>query len=95
MGVNGASKTFSFATWVICILIGCRYPFIEYWQPLLVQSTATCSQPDPQNEQQPRVNHFQLHILGNLSSDWLQTSIYQILAAFTGKKNSNMLTAVS
>jgi len=37
------------------------------------------------------VNDFSLCIIGNLSSEWLQTSIDEILAAFMGKNNSNTL----
>jgi hypothetical protein len=33
--------------------------------------------------------------LSKLCSDWLQPSIYAILAAFTGKSNSQMLPAAS
>jgi len=93
MSVNGASMMWSFASWIIYVPIGCRHPFIRYWLPLLRKTTATCSLPYPGNELQWSINHFQLRILGNLCSVWLQTSIYQLLAAFTGKNNSNMLPA--
>jgi len=59
------------------------------------KNTATCSLPHPENQHQRSVLDFKHHILGNLSSDWLQTSIYEILAAFTGKINSEMLPASS
>jgi len=85
MSVNGASTIVSFTSWAIYIPIGWRHPFIRYWQPLLGKTTATCSQPHHENERQRSINDFQLHILGNLCSNWLQTSIYEILAAFTGK----------
>jgi len=45
----------------------------------------TCSLQHPENECQRSVNDVQLRVLGNSSSDWLQISIYEILAAFTGK----------
>jgi hypothetical protein len=38
---------------------------------------------------------FYLGILSKLCSDWLQTSIFEILAAFIGKNNSAMLPAAS
>jgi hypothetical protein len=43
-----------------------------------------------QNDDQWSVNNFYLCILRNLCSNWLQTSIYEILAAFGPKNNSNM-----
>jgi len=53
------------------------------------------SLPHSENERPWSVNHFQLCILGNLSSDWLQASIDEILAAFGGKNSSDMLPAAS
>jgi len=35
MSVNGAWTIFCFPFWIIYVLIGCRHPFIRYWQPLL------------------------------------------------------------
>jgi len=95
MSINGASMDCSFASWVCYVQIGCGHPFIKYWQPSLTKTTATRSLRHPENERQRSVNDFQLCILGKLCSDWLQTSIYQILAAFTGKNNSDTLPAAS
>jgi len=86
MSVNRASTIFSFASWVMYVLIGYRDPFFRQWQPLLGKTTATCSLLYPANERQPSVNNIQLHILGNLCYDWLQRSIYQIMAACAGEK---------
>jgi len=85
MSVNGASTNVSFPSWVIDIPIGWRHPFIRYWQPLHGKTTVTYSLQDPENDCQQSVNNFRLGILGNLCSDWLHTSIYEILVAFTGK----------
>jgi len=95
MSVNAASTMISFASWVIHVPIGCRHPFHRYWQPLLGKTTATCSLPHPENECERSVNNLKLRILGNLFSDSLQQYMYQILAAFTGKNNSDMLPAAS
>jgi len=95
MSVNRASMIFSFASWVIYVLIGCRHPFIRYWQFLLAQTTVTCSLPYSENERQWSFNDFKLCIFDDLCSNWLQTSTYQILAAFTGINNSDMLPATS
>ena len=95
ISLNGASTMFSFSPWVIYVPIGCRHPFVRYWQPWLRKTTVTCSLPHPENERQRMVNDFYHHILSNLCSDWLQRSIYQILAAFTGKNYSAMLPATS
>jgi len=65
------------------------------WELLLAKETAPRSSPHSENEHQQSVNHFYLRILANLFSDWLNTSIYQILAALTGKKDSKMLHAAS
>jgi hypothetical protein len=53
------------------------------------------SPPNCENVRHWRVNDLEPCIVGNSYSDWLQTSIYQILAAFTGKNNSDMLPAAS
>jgi hypothetical protein len=66
-----------------------------YWPLLLSKETATQSPPHSEYERQRRVNDFALRILANLYSNWLQTSIYQILAAFTGKNYSDTLLAAS
>jgi len=95
MRVSGASMIISFASRVVYVPIGCRHPFIKYWQPLLAKSTATCSLLHPENMRQQSISNFQLPILSNLSSDWLQTSVHQILAAFTGKNTSDMLPVAS
>ena len=91
MSVYGALMIFSFASSIIHVAICCLHPFIRYWQPLLGKTTATCSQMDTENERQRSVNHCQLPLLGNLCSDWLQTSIHQISAAVTGPSNSDMM----
>jgi hypothetical protein len=33
MSVNKALAIFSFASWLIYVPLGCRHPFIKYWQP--------------------------------------------------------------
>jgi len=59
MSMHGVSTIFSFKSWVIYFPIGCRHPFIKYWQPLLAQTTATCSLPHPENEcQQVQLWHI-------------------------------------
>jgi hypothetical protein len=68
---------------------------MRYWHPLLAKTTATWSLRHPENDRQWSANDFELCILPKLCSDWCQASIYEILAAFTGKTNSNMLPAAS
>jgi hypothetical protein len=84
---------FNIASWLIYVLIGCRHPSIGYWQHLLESTTATYSLLLPENEHQQRVTEFELHIMRILYSDRLQTSIYQILAAYTVNNYSDMLPA--
>jgi hypothetical protein len=93
MSINRQSMIFSFTSWVIYILIGCRHPFIKYWQPLQTSTTASYSLSHPENECQLSVNDFWLCIVGNLCSIVLQTNIYALLAPFIGKNNSEMLHA--
>jgi len=95
MSVNRVLTIVSFASWVIYVLIGWRHPFTRSWQPLLGKTTATCSLLHHENEHQRSVNDSRLHILGNLCSDWLQTSIYEILAVFTSKNNGDVVPAAS
>jgi len=58
MCVNGVSTIFSFASRASYIPIGCRHPFMRYWQPLMAKTTATCSLRHPENERQWSVNDF-------------------------------------
>jgi hypothetical protein len=95
MSVNGASTIFSFASRLSYVPIGVKRPFLRYWQPLLAKTTVTCSLRHPENESQRSVNDFQLCILSKLCSNRCQTSIYEILAAFTGINDSDMLPAAS
>jgi len=85
MSVNRASTITSFVCWVIYFPIGLRHPFPRYWKPLLGITRATCSLPHLENQCQRSVNNFQLRILGNVCSDWLQISIDNILAACSGE----------
>jgi hypothetical protein len=82
-----------------------NYHMFESWWKLLSMA-ADVEWTIHQNERQQSVNRAPLEhqqsirdlwlcILGILCSDWLQTSIYQIWAAFTGKYNRNMLPAAS
>ena len=52
MSVNGASTIVSFVAGVSYIPIGCGYPFMRYWQPLLAKTTVTCSLRHLENERQ-------------------------------------------
>jgi len=58
MSVNGASTIISFASWVSYVLIGCRHPFMRYWQPLLAKTTATRSLQHPENERHQGIKDF-------------------------------------
>jgi len=58
MSVNGASTIFSFSSWVSYIPIGCRDPFMRYWQPLLAKTTVTRSLRHPENERRQSINEF-------------------------------------
>jgi len=69
MNINGGSRTFRFAFWVIYVPIGCRHPYTRYWQPLLGKTTVTCYMPHPENERQRSINNSQLRIFGDLRSN--------------------------
>jgi len=85
MSVIGASMIVSFASWVIYFPIGCRHPFIKYWQPLLAKTTATCSLPHPDNECQRSVNSFSCCIFGNQAIVLIIVFIKELLTALQGK----------
>jgi len=55
----------SFASWAICVPIGCRHPFIRYWQPLLAKTKAASSLLHPDVERQQSVNSFGSWVFGN------------------------------
>jgi len=85
MSVNGASTIFSVPSWVMYVPIGCRHPFIKYWQPLLAETTKTCSLPHPENERQQSVNSFSCCIFGNQGIALIFAFIKELLTALIGK----------
>jgi len=66
-----------------------------YWQPLLAQDTVTRSLPLSDNETQQSINNLWPCIMCNLTGNWLQKSINEVIAAFRVKNNSEMLPAPS
>jgi len=85
MSVNGGSTIFSFASWVIFVLIGCSHPFIRYWQPLPGKTTATCSLPYPENEHLRGVDGFSCGIFGNQDIAWIFIFPTELLTTLSGK----------
>jgi len=85
MSVNRASTNFSFESWVIFFLIGCRHPFIQHWQPSLAKTTATCSLPHTENECQWSINSFGCCILGKQGIALISAFIMELLTAVTDK----------
>jgi len=67
ISIIGELTICSFASWVIHILIACRHPFMRYWQPLQLKSTATGSLPHPTNERPRSVHSSSCPIFGNHS----------------------------
>jgi len=86
MSVNGASTIFSLTSWLIYIPIGCRHPFINYWQPLLAKTTAKYSLPHRQNECQPSATSFSCCIFGYQVIVQIFAFITEILTTMIGKK---------
>jgi len=95
MSVNGASTIFGLVSTVIEQSFGHCHAYRTYWQHLLVKDKPTWSSPHSENERQRSVNDFYLSNMGNICSNRLQTFSYEILAAVSGKNNSNMPPAAS
>jgi len=76
---------FSFASGVSYVPIGCGYPVMRYWQPLLEKTTATCSLRHPENERQRSVNSLRTCIFRNEGIAWIFTCITVLLTALLGK----------
>jgi len=85
MSVNGESTIFNFASWVIYVPIGCRHPFLKYWQPLLAKTTATCSLQHPENERQLSVNNFRTCTFCNQGIARIFGCITLLFTALLGK----------
>jgi hypothetical protein len=83
--VNRASAIFSFASSLIYIPIGCRHPFIKYWQPLLIKTTATSCLPHPGNERQRSINSFSCCMFSNQVMELIIALITESLTAIIGK----------
>jgi len=76
---------FSFASGVSYVPIGCRYPFMIYWQPVLAKTTATCSLRNTENERQPSVNSFRTCIFRDQGIAQIFACIPVLFTASLGK----------
>jgi len=85
MSANGASTIFIFESWVIYFLIGCRHPFIKYWQPLLANTTATYSLQHPDNELPRSINSFSCSIFDNHGIVLISAFIMELLTSVIDK----------
>jgi len=87
MSIDGAAMILSVASWVIYVPIGCRHPSINYWQPLLAKTTATCSLPHPETERQRSVNSVGCCIFGNQGIALIIAFILELLSTMIGKNS--------
>jgi len=85
MSVNGASTIFGVASCVSYVPIGCRPPFMRYWQPLQAKTTATCCLQHPENERHRSVNSFRTCIFRNWGIARIFVCITVLLTALPGK----------
>ena len=85
MSANGASTIFSFASSVSYVPIGCRHPFMRYWQPLLAKTTARFPLWHPEYECQQRVNSYRTCIFHNQRIARIFACITALLIALLGK----------
>jgi len=82
---NRASMNVNFASCVIYLPIGCKHPFMRYWQPVLPKTTATCSLPHPENECQWSVTGFESCIFGDQGIARIFVLIMESLTPLIGK----------
>jgi len=94
MSVNGPSTIIGHVSWVISEVIGCKLSYTNYWLPLQAKEKVKSSLPHDENERQWSVNDSWSCILGNPGGVMLQIVIYEVLAAFIGKRKSTMLPAL-
>jgi hypothetical protein len=66
---------------------------IDVLAAFLAKERATGLLPHFEKQRQQIVNDFLPSIVANLCSDWLHTSIDQILAVFTSKNNRKIVPA--
>jgi len=85
ISVNAASTIFNLESWLICFLIGCRHPFIKYWQPLLAKTTTACSLPHSENERQWSVNSFSCCIVRNQGITLISAFIMELFSSVVDK----------
>jgi len=85
MSVNRESTMFGFASWVFYVPIGCRHPFMWYWQPLGAKTTATCSLLHHENKHQQSVPSFRFRICRNQGPAQIIAHKTELLTASIGK----------
>jgi hypothetical protein len=65
----------------------------KVWLPLYAKQRVKCSMPHHENEHPQRVNDSWSCVLRNLQGGWLHLVSNEVLAAYTGKRECNMLPA--
>jgi hypothetical protein len=83
--VNRAFQIVSVASFESYVPIGCRPPFMRYWQPLLANTTVTCYQWHPENDCQRSVNSFRTCIPRHQRIVQIFTWITVLLGSLLGK----------
>jgi len=68
-------------------------PVFDVLATFIIKKIETHSLPHHENERQQSINDVWCCILANLSGDWLQTFINELLPTFIGKGDSDMLPA--
>jgi hypothetical protein len=79
------STIFSFAYCICYVPIGCRHPFLRYWQPVLAKPTGICSLRYPEKELQGIVNSSRTCIFCTQGIMQIFTCITVWLTAFPGQ----------
>jgi len=82
---NGALTIYSFASCLSYVPIGCRHPFMQYWQPSLAKTTATCYLRHPENECLWSINSFRSWIFHKQGIARILVWITLLLSALIGK----------
>jgi len=84
MSVNGVATIFSYSSWVVYVPIGCRDPFMRYWQLSGANRTATRSLPHSENVRQRSINSFRSCTFGNQSIVPIFAHITELLTILIG-----------
>jgi len=95
ISVNWALSIYSFPSYIIYVLISGNNSYTMYWQSFQAQQYLMSVLPHHENESQQSIIDLYCFKSGNQNVIWLWLNIMNVMAAFIGNRDSDMVIAPS